>query len=611
MVRPCGSGRVKMSDLGFDVKGLSTETAARVKDHEWWIEQMHAGNGTEFFANELGVDHRQAQKWLMTHLHVHDVAVKEHAEVHNLETEEVDDNETVECLECSERFSQLTWKHLKSHGLTSAEYKKKYPGAETRSPATIARKKDGARRANAHRVGVARSEEVKAKIRATRAANPAEAWNKGVARTEEQKRRQSETRKRMFATGELVHWNTGRATSEETKQKISETALSQERTYTEESKRKREETYDQKRSDGWVHHNTAAFKEKLRTSFNPDAEKLFNDREWLYEQHVTNKRTLASICVELGLHWYHQATTMQQQMKNFDIPVHRWTEHISAGQLELENFLTSLGVEFETNVRTIIAPYELDIYIPEFEIAIEYNGLFWHSEANGKDAGYHLMKTKMCEEKGVRLIHLMEDEWRDQTEQCKATLRHFFGKSERGVFARKTTIREIPWSVAKPFLDEHHLLFSGAAGSYRIGAYDGDELIGVMVFGTKTNEGSSPDEIELKRFVTNKKNNPGLGSKMFKHAIREKGYDRVVAFVDRRWFTGLVKDHIGFEVVGASEPVVWWTNGTTRRHRRFMTKEQLIERFGDTGQSKREMLREHGFVRIWDCGKIKLEWCAT
>lgn len=128
-----------------------------------------------------------------------------------------------------------------------------------------------------------------------------------------------------------------------------------------------------------------------------------------------------------------------------------------------------------------------------------------------------------------------------------------------------------------------------------------------MVFGQLNNENSKTG-IELKRFITNKKNNPGLGSKMFKYAITQKQYSTIIAFVDRRWFTGLVKQYIGFNLINIIKPAVWWTDGNRRYHRRFLTKKQLIDNGCDPSKSKRALLAEMGYSRIWDAGKLKLAW---
>lgn len=335
--------------------------------------------------------------------------------------------------------------------------------------------------------------------------------------------------------------------------------------------------------------------------------KLKNNPEKLNKLITDDQLTLQTIAER-----YDCCTdTVHKLAKRFDIPVP--IKYRSSAEQEIEQFLRDLLPDDEIIIcdRTLIYPQEIDIYLPKYNLAIEYNGLFWHSELN-KSPTYHLDKTRACEDKGIRLIHIFEDEWREQNQKCKDTLKHFLGKSEKGTYARKTTIKEIPWSEAKMFLEQYHLLNAGSPGNYRIGAFDGDMLIGVMVFGKQNNERSPINAVELKRFVTNKKNNPGLGSKMFKYAIDQKRYQEVVAFVDRRWFTGLVKDHIGFEYVNETSPSLWWTDGIKRFHRRFKTKQQLINEMDDECEinhlTKVQLMKNIGFYRIYDAGKIKLQW---
>ena len=67
------------------------------------------------------------------------------------------------------------------------------------------------------------------------------------------------------------------------------------------------------------------------------------------------------------------------------------------------------------NCRNIIAPLEIDIFIPSKNIAIEYDGLYWHSsnKFSGRtiEKKYHLNKTEQCLKKGIKLIHIFENEW--------------------------------------------------------------------------------------------------------------------------------------------------------------------------------------------------------
>ena len=96
----------------------------------------------------------------------------------------------------------------------------------------------------------------------------------------------------------------------------------------------------------------------------------------------------------------------------------------SKSEKEIVDFIKSFyfGKVLE-NSRKITPPYELDIYIPEKKLAIEYNGLYWHSEAQGKDKFYHYNKTKRCAEKGIRLITIFEDEFLAGKEKVFAKLK--------------------------------------------------------------------------------------------------------------------------------------------------------------------------------------------
>lgn len=164
--------------------------------------------------------------------------------------------ELIKCAICNKELSVISWKHLATHNTTLAEYKQQYPNHPIKSEAAIARKKDGATRANADRKGISRSPEVIEKIKQTKYDNPKEAWNKGIARTAEQNLQLSNIRKEKIKTGEITHWNTGNTWSEEVKQKISSTAINQHRKYSNESKNKRQQTIQQKIDNGWIHPST-------------------------------------------------------------------------------------------------------------------------------------------------------------------------------------------------------------------------------------------------------------------------------------------------------------------------------------------------------------------
>ena len=286
--------------------------------------------------------------------------------------------------------------------------------------------------------------------------------------------------------------------------------------------------------------------------------------------------------------------------------------HISGMEQELFEFVRQFCPDAYRGDRKIIAPQELDIVIPNRNLAIEFCGLYWHSEREGKDSRYHLKKHVACEAQNIRLLTIFEDEWDHKRSIVESTLRHLFGHSERGYGARQVQIREIEWAQAKPFIEQHHLLGSGSSGNIRLGAFYRDELIGAMTFGTPSDERGHTDLIEMKRFVTDGRNHPGLGSRMFNHAVKTYGYDHVIAFVDRRWYTGSFKSISGFVPAGITDPTMFWTNTNARFKRRIFDKTELadMDQFKNLDLTKPEMMRRLGYSRIWDCGKIRMEWSA-
>lgn len=85
-------------------------------------------------------------------------------------------------------------------------------------------------------------------------------------------------------------------------------------------------------------------------------------------------------------------------------------------EIEIANVLEDYHISYIRNDRNVINPLELDFYIPEYDLAIEFNGTYWHS-AYYKDKTYHYNKSKLCEDKGIRLIHIWEHEWENDKQK--------------------------------------------------------------------------------------------------------------------------------------------------------------------------------------------------
>ncbi|MFW6233611.1 MAG: DUF7487 domain-containing protein, partial [Nanoarchaeota archaeon] len=84
----------------------------------------------------------------------------------------------------------------------------------------------------------------------------------------------------------------------------------------------------------------------------------------------------------------------------------------SKAEKDIVEFIKSLKIEnIIENDREIIKPYEVDIYLPDYNLAIEYNGLYYHSIKFINDKYYHQNKVKLANEKEIRLLHIWEHEW--------------------------------------------------------------------------------------------------------------------------------------------------------------------------------------------------------
>ena len=101
---------------------------------------------------------------------------------------------------------------------------------------------------------------------------------------------------------------------------------------------------------------------------------------------------------------------------------------ISKPEIEVQEFVKSLGFEIETNNRKILNGKELDIYIPKLNKAIEFNGMWWHYDdknINCKQNGYHGIKSNLCREQGIRLLHVREDLWKEKRKTIENALIKF------------------------------------------------------------------------------------------------------------------------------------------------------------------------------------------
>ena len=267
-------------------------------------------------------------------------------------------------------------------------------------------------------------------------------------------------------------------------------------------------------------------------------------------------------------------------------------------------------IEHQQHNREILNGMEIDIFIPPLKLGIEYNGLRWHSEEFGKDHRYHLNKLNKCNEQGIKLIQIFEDEWINHRDICESKLKQICGLNRNPkIYGRKCEIREITnKDIAYDFLDKNHI--QGRTGfTVGLGAYYNGELVGVMTF-KKEKEGYW----DLNRFTTDINYQcVGIGGKLFKYFTRNYPFIEIKSFADRRWTTDPTNNlytKLGFEFDSYVPPTYWYYNPRISKIERFhkfgFRKQHLHKQYGlPLTMTEREMTETLGYTRIWDCGLIK------
>lgn len=263
----------------------------------------------------------------------------------------------------------------------------------------------------------------------------------------------------------------------------------------------------------------------------------------------------------------------------------------SRAECDVFDFVKSLCHDAHQSDREIISPKELDIVIPSKRVAIEFNGLHWHSDRT-KDKRYHIDKRLAVEAAGYRLISIREDLWNERRVQIESIIRNALGESEQSVYARKCDIVTVTPQDAKTFMDNNHIQsFRGA--TYHYGLSHGSEIVAVM----SVTHWKNKDTWELIRYATSCNVAGGLG-KLWKHVTRSHSVVSAYSYVDRDLFTGTSYSHAGF-TLDATTVGFRIVNGATTESRQQWNK-------APHGMTQSEWYESENVARIYDSGQDKL-----
>lgn len=333
-------------------------------------------------------------------------------------------------------------------------------------------------------------------------------------------------------------------------------------------------------------------------SLDPNVKSKLEDAEWLHNNYET--KGIVGVASVLGV----SNSTVCNYMD-----IHGLDRNgrfvASSNERELIEFVESLFSKGEvlTNDRSVIYPKELDIFVPSKSIAIEFNGLYWHTERT-KPKFYHYNKWLACRDAGVQLIQIWEDEWRARRPCVEAVIRSKLGINAESVFARKCSTHIIDSRTACDFWDEHHIQ-GKASSTVRIGLYFEDVLVAVCGFKKRTN-----DIFELVRFASSVRVIGGFSKCMSEFLRTMEGVQcsELITFADLCISDGGLYEKTGWTKDKVLKPDYKYFVKPERKHKfnyrktRFKEDPNLLF---DPKLTEPELAELNGLERIWDCGKIR------
>ena len=306
--------------------------------------------------------------------------------------------------------------------------------------------------------------------------------------------------------------------------------------------------------------------------------------------------------LEIAEYFGYTATPIQKRASELGLDLKY--SYTSNGQKQIFEFISNLGKRVELNNRSKINPYELDIYLPDDNLAIEYNGVYWHSELFLND-DYHLKKTELCENNGVKLLHISDLEWTCKNSLVKSMLVHQLGMTPKRIYARKCDVVDnMPNAKIREFLDSNHI--QGFSSSTKaIGLVFDHELVSLMTFAPSRFD----KEItwELIRYCSKQDITVVGGASRLLKSFLSMTDGNIISYADRNFSQGDLYKTLGFTFLGNTSPGYrYLVNGNLESRFKYQKHklENLLESY-DPSKTERENMISNGYYRIYDTGNQK------
>lgn len=330
----------------------------------------------------------------------------------------------------------------------------------------------------------------------------------------------------------------------------------------------------------------------------PDSLARLNDPVWLRAANKT--KSLHEISTELKVY----ALTVRNYFRKHGIEL---THHFrSSGEDSVASFLKEIGItDFQRNIRGVIGRAELDIYIPDKQIAIEYHGVYWHSEnVSRRNRTRHFKLWRKCEERNIRLYQIYEHEWLHPQKNLiwRSILAESFGIGDL-IYAEQCEVVELDSNSAKEFFDENHLQGYFKANIH-LGLIHNNQLASVMSLwrGNNTSEIVRYCSACDLRVI-------GGASRLLAFFCENWTFNQIIAPSDNRYSNQMDYEELGFQAENIIRPQYVYVHNSSYEEKsisdfRNNNLRRSIKDY-DAALSLYENLQRSNWLRLWDAGKVR------
>lgn len=228
---------------------------------------------------------------------------------------------------------------------------------------------------------------------------------------------------------------------------------------------------------------------------------------------------------------------------------------------------------------------EVDVFVPELNVAFEFNGLHWHREGFvGRE--YHRDKVVEARDRGIRLVHVWEDDWECRRRIVEQKIDTVLGVDERRtISAGECVAVEVSHDDAVEFLKRNHLHGAPREFGEVYGLAYGDELVAVLV----------ADRVvggrEITRYAESVNVAGGFARLLaqVEQEVAGEGGGTVTAYSDNSYSDGAVFAAAGFANDGDVAPDYMFAAAHGKRRPKDMYPDEVPE----------------GIFRVYDAGKVR------